>query len=211
MKIFYLDEIASTQLYLKQLILKKNIDTPCAVVANIQTDGVGSRENSWIGYAGNLFLSFALDLKELPKDLKLESASIYFAYILKSVLSEFSSLVWLKWPNDFYIKDKKIGGMITTIVDNKLICGVGLNLESSSKEFATLDISVSREELLKAFFKKLKNNISWKQVFSKYKLEFYKNKKYFTHNKDSLISLGDVVLYNDGSIIINNERIYSLR
>ena len=180
-------------------------------MAEVQTDGIGSRENRWNSLEGNLFLSFALKLENLPKDLKLESASIYFAYILKSLLNELNSEVWLKWPNDFYIEDKKIGGMITNIVNDSLICGVGLNLVTQPNGFAKLDIEVSRDDLVKKYFVNIEKKISWKQVFSKYELEFGKNKNFFTHNKSLRIPLEDVNLQSDGSIISNGERIYSLR
>jgi BirA family transcriptional regulator, biotin operon repressor / biotin---[acetyl-CoA-carboxylase] ligase len=207
----YLKTIGSTQNHLKELIKSKELKLPYAVVSDAQTDGIGSRENSWKSLDGNLFLSFAIELQNLPKDLKLESASIYFAYILKNTLKSLNSEVWIKWPNDFYIKDKKIGGMITNIVDNVLICGVGLNLQAQPQGFEKLDIEVNREDLLKKYFKNIEKNSSWKQVFSKYKLEFGKNKNFFTHNQNLRIPLEEVTLQSDGSIISNGERIYSLR
>jgi BirA family biotin operon repressor/biotin-[acetyl-CoA-carboxylase] ligase len=207
----YLKEIGSTQNYLKDLIKNKEINLPFAVVADAQTNGIGSRENIWNSLEGNLFLSFAIELKNLPKDLKLESASIYFAYILKNTLTSLNSEVWLKWPNDFYIKDKKIGGMITNIVGSALICGVGLNLVRQPDGFSKLDIEITKEDLLKLYFTNIEKKISWKQVFSKYELEFGKNKNFFTHNKSLRIPLEDVTLQSDGSIVRNGERIYSLR
>jgi BirA family biotin operon repressor/biotin-[acetyl-CoA-carboxylase] ligase len=211
LKIRYLDSIASTQESLKELIKKKRVSPPYAIVANIQNAGVGSRENSWIGLKGNLFLSFALSVDKLPKDLKIESASIYFAYLLKEVFFEYGSKVWLKWPNDFYLKDKKIGGMITTVVDNVFICGVGVNLENNPQKFTKLDIEIPRDLILKKYIENIEKDLTWKQVFSKYKLEFYKNKKFSTHNNSSKISLENVTLNEDGSILNNGERIYSLR
>lgn len=211
MQILSLDSVDSTQKYLKELIKEKKVPLPYAVVAKTQTDGVGSRDNSWTGMDGNLFLSFAFSLKDLPKDLKLESASIYFSYILKDVLSEFNSNVWIKWPNDFYIEDKKIGGMITNIVQDSLVCGVGLNIVTAPDNFAKLDIKISIDKLLNKYFESVENNLSWKQVFSKFKLEFYRNQNFFTHNKNLRISLEEASLQDDGSIIINGQRIYSLR
>lgn len=207
----YLKEVGSTQNYLKELVKTKKINLPYAVVAQKQTDGIGSRDNTWNSIEGNLFLSFAIELKNLPKDLKLESAFIYFAFILKDLLNSLNSKVWLKWPNDFYIKDKKIGGMITNIVSNSLICGVGLNLKTQPNGFEKLDISISISDLIEEYFIQIEKKVSWKQVFSKYQLEFYKNKNFFTHNHNLRISLEDVKLHMDGSIISNGERIYSLR
>jgi len=211
LQIRYLESVDSTQKYLKELLLKQKVNPPYAVVSNRQTNGVGSRDNSWSSMDGNLFLSFTIHLEELPNDLKLESSSIYFAYILKETLCDLNSKVWLKWPNDFYIDDTKIGGMITNVVANTLICGVGLNLVNAPEGFRALDVKISREELLEKYFINIKKSISWKQVFSKYKLEFYCNQKFFTHNNSLRISLDKAALQSDGSILINNERIYSLR
>ena len=211
MRITYLKSVGSTQIYLKELLKTKNVKPPHAVVCEIQTDGIGSRDNSWQGMDGNLFLSFAISLEDLPKDLKLESSSIYFAYILKEVLSDFGSKTFLKWPNDFYIDDLKIGGMVTNIIENTLVCGVGLNLVNSPKEFTTLDIDIKKDKLLEKYFEKIEKRVSWKQVFSKYKLEFYCNQKFFTHDNNLKISLGDAELQSDGSITVNGKRMYSLR
>jgi len=209
--IHYLESIDSTQKELKKLLKEKVVKAPYALVSKSQTEGEGSRDNTWTGLEGNLFLSFCISLKELPPDLKLESASIYFAYILKETLADEGSQVWLKWPNDFYINNLKIGGMITSLVDEMLVCGVGLNLVENPIGFAKLDIMVSVEDLLKKYFLNLEKKVLWKQIFSKYKLEFYKNQNFSTHINSLRISLGEALLQDDGSIVINNERIYSLR
>ena len=211
MKIFYLESIDSTQIYLKKLLRDKKVQAPCAVCAKMQTQGVGSRDNSWIDMEGNLFLSFALSIEALPQDLKLESASLYFSQLLKDTLESLGSKVWLKWPNDFYIEDSKVGGMITNITSNTLICGVGLNLLTSTQNFSKIDIEVDINNLLKLYFENIEKKSSWKQVFSKYELEFYRNQNFFTHNNNLKISLGNAILQCDGSIISNGERIYSLR
>ena len=201
----------STQIYLKKLLLTNKLQAPYAVVAKIQTNGIGSRDNIWTGIEGNLFLSFALPLSSLPKDLKIESSSIYFAYILKDILKEEDSSVFLKWPNDFYINNSKIGGMITNIVNDSIVCGVGLNLVSAPKDFGILDIKISKEELLKKYFTNIEKLVSWKKVFSKYKIEFDNKKTFKIHNKNLKISLEKAILQEDGSIMIDGQRIYSTR
>lgn len=211
MKTLFFKSLPSTQLRLKELLKDKTTLLPLAVVADVQTAGIGSRDNSWTSQEGNLFLSFAINLIDLPKDLKLESASIYFSYILKETLESFGSKVFLKWPNDLYINETKIGGMITNIVNDKIVCGVGLNLIKSQDDFACLDIAIGKDILLKSYFKNIENKALWKQVFSKYKLNFQTNKKFFTHIKSKKVSLSEAVLEDDGSLNINGERIYSLR
>jgi len=211
LQIIYLDTIDSTQTYLKEKIASNELHAPVCVTAALQTNGIGSRDNRWISQRGNLFFSFALAINDLPKDLKLESASIYFSYLLKELLLEEGSKVWMKWPNDFYLGDKKIGGTITHIINNNLLCGIGLNIIKSPENHSILDIMVEKKSLLEKYFMNLEKKILWKQVFSKYKLEFHWNQDFFTHVKGREISLSEVSLNDDGSLDINGERIYSLR
>ena len=212
MQILLLDEVTSTQEWLKNAYKTKKIAPPLAVMAKRQTQGIGSRGNSWIGNEGNLFLSFILKRSALPADLPLESASIYFAWLLKDLLAKEGSECWIKWPNDFYIDEKKIGGMITSIVGDALICGVGINLVAAPDEFGVLDIMITPEEIVKRFIENVKKSISWKQVFRNYSVEFYKNRSFSAHiNNRKKVSMRDAVLNDDGSITINGERIYSLR
>jgi len=208
---FYFETLSSTQTYLKEQLKTNKLKAPVCVVAHEQTQGVGSRGNSWIGLEGNLFFSFAISKDFLPSDLALESSSIYFSYLLKECLEDKGSSLWLKWPNDFYVEDEKVGGTITYLSNNNLICGMGLNLLNSPDGFAHLDLEIDKKDLLNNFFKKIENKPSWKQIFSKYKIEFARSKSFHTHVENSKISLENSILQEDGSLVINGERIYSLR
>jgi len=207
----WFNELPSTQIYLIEQIKLKKLLPPIAVVAKRQTNGVGSRDNSWEGGEGNLFFSFAINLDNLPKDLPISSASIYFSFIMKEILKEFKDEVWLKWPNDLYYKKDKIGGTITKKIDNILLCGMGINLQKNSNSFKALNLSIERDFLLKSYFKVLEERPSWKHIFSKYAIEFGNNKRVSAHINGEYKSLKNAILSEDGSLIINNKRVYSLR
>ncbi len=211
MEIISLNSVNSTQKYLIDAIISKQITPPIGVISKIQTNGVGSRDNSWVGDSGDLFCSFAIDLADLPLDLPLASASIYFSFIMKKILKEYNSDVWLKWPNDFYLGSDKIGGTITKRVSNYLICGIGINLSESKNNFKSLNIDITTKELFKIYTKELENKISWKQVFREFKIEFNSNRDFYAHICGEKRSLKDALLCEDGSLIINKKRIYSLR
>jgi len=211
MKFIYLEQIHSTQTYAKeQLKRNKEITNICFYTFN-QTNGIGSQNNKWEGEDGNLFLSFIISQDDLPLDLPFQSISIYFAYIFKECLSSFGSEVFLKWPNDLYTRNNKISGLITNKCNNKIICGIGLNINKTKTFTGSLDININKEDLLKQYFKQLKEYPSWKQIFSKYKLEFHVNKKYFTNINNEKVSLENAILNADGSLTINNKKVYSLR
>jgi len=211
LEIKWFKHLPSTHKYLIENIKAKTLYPPIAVGVDFQSDGVGSRGSLWEGDEGNLFFSFCVEEKHLPKDLKLESISIYFSYLLKEILEELGSSVWVKWPNDFYIKDKKIGGVITTKVKDTIIGSMGINIMHAPSNFATLDIQTHPKKLVELFIEKLVKNISWKKVFSKYQIEFKKSHGFTFHLEGKKIALGDAVLLSDGSIEIENKKVYSLR
>ncbi|MEA3553592.1 MAG: biotin--[acetyl-CoA-carboxylase] ligase [Campylobacterota bacterium] len=211
MEILYLNEVDSTHTYLKNYIKENGFKNPVAVVTQNQTNGIGSRTNSWEGKTGNLFLSFVMNKSVLPLDLPLQSSSIYFSYILKDILNSLDSQVWLKWPNDFYIENKKIGGTITNLSGELIYCGIGLNLYKVNNQFGHLDISINLNKVLNIYFQKLESKISWKHIFSKYSIEFEKSRQMETTINNQKKSLEHSMLNSDGSIFIDKEKVFSLR
>ena len=137
--------------------------------------------------------------------------NLYFSYLLKDVLKQMGSKVWLKWPNDFYVNDKKIGGTITTVSKNLIYCGIGINLKNVSEDFGKLDINIDTNSMLESYFFKLEKKIFWKQIFSDFKIEFQHSKKFQTTIDNQKVSLENVILNEDGSIQVNNKKVFSLR
>ena len=210
MEILYFNSLNSTQKYLIDNIKNKTLKTPICVISDIQTDGIGSRDNLWISEDGNFFASFAINIDGLPDDLQLSSASIYFAYIMKQILCEIDKNVYLKWPNDLYIDSNKIGGVITKKIDNILICGIGINLKKT-KNFDGLRDYISPKNLLKRYISRLEKFPKWKHIFREFEIEFDLNRKFYTHIENEKKSLKDAILSSDGSLIIEGKRVFSLR
>ncbi len=211
MQIIFLEKIESTHTYLKQKIKTDGFTQPLCIATDNQTNGIGSRGNSWQGMKGNLFFSFVYEKKDLPEDLQLQSASIYFSYILKDILASLGSKIWVKWPNDFYVDDKKIGGTITTATKDLIFCGIGLNLIDVDKDYGKLDIEIEIEKLLNNYFKSLKKNQTWKQIFSEFKIEFQRSKNFQVTLENKKVSLEKAILNDDGSIQIDDSKVFSLR
>jgi len=210
LEIKYFDELDSTQKFLLELIKKKKAKAPLAVICNHQTKGVGSRGNSWSGKRGNFFASIALEKESLPLDLELESASIYFGWLMIKVLRSFGAKVWLKWPNDIFLGGEKVGGVITNYFQKTFVVGIGVNLKDTDK-FKGLNLNLQPKEILKEYIKILEKSISWEEVFLEFSKEFQKSKKFLIHSNQAKISLKDAKLFKDGSLFVDGKRIFSLR
>jgi len=211
LEILYFNTLPSTQKYLLEQLEDGKIQVPVAVISLEQSSGLGSRDNSWSGGEGNFFASIAVDLDMLPQDLPLGSASIYFSFIMKQTLEALGENIWLKWPNDFYLNDEKVGGTITRKVNNTLVCGIGINLKNSQNGYRALQCDISPEILLKNYLFALEKFPKWKQVFSEYEIEFRLSRKFSVHIENYKKSLADATLCEDGSLIIEGKRVFSLR
>jgi len=196
---------------LLEALQNKSLCPPVAVLAYEQNAGVGSRNNRWIGGKGNFFASFAINIKDLPEDLPLSSASIYFSFIMKKTLFELGENIWLKWPNDFYKNNKKVGGTITKKVNDTLVCGIGINLKKSQNVYSALQSDILPKVLLINYLLRLKKFPKWKQIFSEYEVEFDLSRRFSVHIENYQKSLQDAVLCVDGSIYIDKRKVFSLR
>ncbi len=211
MEILSFETLPSTQTHLIEKIQNREITSPTAVIAAQQSQGVGSRENAWTGGEGNFFASIAVTEAMLPPDLPLSAASIYFAFLMKKVLQTLGLDIWLKWPNDLYCADAKVGGVLTKKISSFLIVGIGINLKKDQNGYSSLDTDISPLILLNIFLDLLKKKPKWKQVFSQYKIEFELSKSYFTHQNGLKVEMKDAMLCSDGSLMIEGEKVYSLR
>jgi len=196
---------------LVEAIQKKRLSPPVAVLAYEQHAGVGSRDNAWSGGEGNFFASVAIKVSDLPDDLSLSSASIYFSFMMKQTLLELGENIWLKWPNDFYKNDEKVGGTITKKVNDTLVCGIGINLKKSQNGYSALQSDISPKILLEKYLFALEKFPKWKQVFSEYEIEFELSRRFSVHIENYQRSLVDASLQADGSLIIEGKKVFSLR
>lgn len=211
MEIFWFDTLPSTQTYLIEKIKKGELSAPVCVSCNTQTNGVGSRANRWESVSDALLFSFALPLKQLPNDLKIESASIYFMYILKEILAHKGSKCWFKWPNDIYVEDKKIAGAITAFLKDRqtLVCGIGVNF-SQTKEYGKCDIKIDKKNLINEYLSVFTAPPEWKHIFRKFEVEFLKTReKMLLHSSQKYHE--NVTLNSDGSLSVDNKKVFSLR
>lgn len=137
------------------------------MVASFQSDGRGRRENEWQSNPGeNLLCSFLVsdfDIDLLPR-LNF-AASISIVQCLEKFGVKNTSI---KWPNDVYVGDRKIAGilienvLVKNIVKHSVV-GIGLNinqtefnqLEATSLKIAMgkqFDIRQIAEYLYKSFY-----------------------------------------------------------
>ena len=111
--------------------------TPLWFIQDFQSNGKGQRGNQWESENGqNLLCSYALPLKRSGNTIVsgVFTAALALLEVLKNIdISD----VEIKWPNDLYYKDRKIGGILTENIFSgselvKQVVGIGLNLNQTN-------------------------------------------------------------------------------
>lgn len=133
-----LKEVASTNSWLK-LALSKSTPLPegTVIMAEAQFAGRGQKNSTWQSEPGkNLTFSILLNPRFLDVQRQFD-LNIAISLAINDVLSNyFGESATIKWPNDSYIGDAKIGGILieNLVQGNQIkhaIIGIGLNINQA--------------------------------------------------------------------------------
>ena len=133
-KIIHIEETDSTNHWLKE-----HGEGNMVVVADYQTAGRGCGSNSWESERGrNLTFSMLIHPEDILAKEQFRITEVVSVAMCRMLQSYIYDRVEIKWPNDIYVGDKKICGIL---IENRLqgteikdsIIGIGLNV--NQKEF----------------------------------------------------------------------------
>lgn len=115
-------------------------EAPFALMAYKQTAGRGQRGNTWESEEGkNITLSILMrptTVKASEQFVISQVVSVAIAETLRHFMPDLSSAVTIKWPNDIYVSNRKICGILieNSLSGNKItqsIVGIGLNVNQT--------------------------------------------------------------------------------
>lgn len=167
-KLLWLSETESTNDDLKA-IWRQPEYFHCLEVADCQTKGKGQYERRWeSAKAGQcLMFSFSAEVKEYYFPISM-IAGVSLAVALERLGLKKKDF-WLKWPNDIWVNDSKLAGILTesscSMEGFRCVIGIGLNMlpvNVQGQKVASLKdegIETDRETLLSEFCK------AWDDVF----------------------------------------------
>ncbi len=156
-----LTSIDSTNNYAKENIVSFN-QSPYLIFASEQTKGRGRRENTWVSPSKNtgLLCSFVFKVNTPPQPI---AVPCFGWAVYKALSGAFNVNFNVKAPNDIYIQESKVGGLLLESVskgnDHHLILGLGLNIFSHP--------NINNSNSILNFIKKREIKESqWKQFLS---------------------------------------------
>ena len=143
-QLVWLPVCASTNTEAQALIVQNRASEGCTVITDFQSAGRGQRGNQWeAAPAENLMLSVVWQPTFLAaaQQFQLSQAVALGVHDWAAALLGSDPKLKLKWPNDLYYGDQKLGGILieNTLTGTKIqysIIGIGLNI--NQQQFANL-------------------------------------------------------------------------
>ncbi len=138
-KVIEYSRIDSTNTKARELLRKGEISEGAVVVAFEQYAGKGYAQNSWESNPGeNLTASFVLQPTFVAPQYQFWLTRV-LSLALRDTVNFYlhaQPAVSIKWPNDIYVANKKIAGILVenSIMGDKIkdsICGIGLNVNQT--------------------------------------------------------------------------------
>jgi BirA family transcriptional regulator, biotin operon repressor / biotin---[acetyl-CoA-carboxylase] ligase len=143
-KIIELDRVDSTNTYANQVFYTTEFEDGNVIWAREQYAGRGQHDHTWLSEAGkNLTITVCLRPRFLAPEHQFQlnkAISIGILDFLRSFPRPASHILYpaslIKWPNDIYVGDQKIGGIL---IENKIMgsflensfVGIGLNINQT--------------------------------------------------------------------------------
>ena len=148
------------------------------IITNDQKKGRGRFGNKWISLKGNLFTTIFYKVNSNYNLKKITQKNCLL--IFKTLKTVIKKKISIKYPNDIYVEDRKIAGVLCEqIVTDKItapIIGIGINVNSNLDDlklvkdkpytslFVELGQKTNRENLLKDIVEKI-DDIIQKQEY----------------------------------------------
>ena len=103
------------------------------IIADEQSSGKGRKGRRWLSSRGKS-LTFSLLLSPARAA---EGLTAIMALAVVEALGHFVSGLAIKWPNDIYLKGRKLGGILAESRDEHVVLGLGLNINQTVRELPT--------------------------------------------------------------------------
>jgi BirA family biotin operon repressor/biotin-[acetyl-CoA-carboxylase] ligase len=130
-------ELPSTSDRALELAAREVLDTPCLVLAGIQTGGRGRGANRWWAGPGALTFSLIVEAAELrvPAE-RWPKLALTAGLAVSETIGELvpGAPIGLKWPNDVFLAGRKVSGILVEVPSSRsgrLVLGIGINVNNS--------------------------------------------------------------------------------
>ena len=122
----YLEQTGSTN---RDLLAKaEGLPEFFVLATDYQTAGKGRMERSWEARPGSSVMASVLLRPTFIESSGIGWLSLMAALAISQAIAGLGQNSKIKWPNDVLIKGKKVSGLITEVVGEGVVIGIGVNV-----------------------------------------------------------------------------------
>lgn len=219
MKIIRKDVISSTNEFIKEQY--ESLDNYTVVTAKYQTSGRGRMTRIWESNdSDNILMS--LLIKEFKERTDLNLLSLVSSMSVHKFLSKYINNLYVKWPNDILVDNKKICGILLEgkMNDNSkmIVIGIGININQTTfnedinhlttslkKELnKDFDINLLTLELAEILVNDIEEFLNGSNIFLDYiKSNLYGINKQIEYTRNNTLCEGTILdIHTDGRLIV---------
>ena len=137
--VYAYDEVVSTQL-LAHEAAAKGAPEGTLVLAELQTGGKGRLGRQWHSPRGSGIWMSLIVRPQIPLPKTPQMTLLTAVAIARTIQEETGLQVRIKWPNDLFIGDKKVCGILTELHAEAdqvhyLVIGIGINVNNEAADF----------------------------------------------------------------------------
>ena len=226
LKILKFEELSSTNEFANEYLQSISDNELTFIWALNQTKGKGQGKNSWESEKNkNLTFSIVYQAENIAVENNfLISKSAALSIV--DFLTDINIGAKIKWPNDIYVKDKKLGGIL---IENRIkgafitttIIGIGLNVFQvyfsdklpnptsiclEQKEFS-YDLEKLLDRFTQYFFKRMDDleEMRFQKISDSYHKSLYRKKGFYTYRDAQGIFEAELVeVKNSGELLLKD-------
>lgn len=204
--IIVVNEVESTNNYANQLILSNAVEGT-VVLAQYQSKGRGQIGNRWESEAGKNMLASIILYPNTLSAAKQFTIAKFVSLALADFLRNEIDGISIKWPNDIYVGNKKIAGILieNSIKGSNLfasVLGIGLNLNQeyflsdapnpislkqiTGKNYKIESVASEIRELIFDWYKKIETN-NFAEIDSAYFSQLFRKREWKMYSKEETL------------------------
>ena len=159
--------LESTKDLSEKYILEKKYNDHFLIIAESQSQGKGRKGNDWLSPVGGLWFNLVLKFVSEQKSFTLFAGycvlksliELFEIYFKSSIISDFK----IKWPNDIYLFEKKICGLICSQYFQFGMTNIGIGINTNIRNMPELKY----DSILNLLNKEIDNKIYLTKIINK--------------------------------------------
>ncbi len=221
----------STNNYAQNLVNQGKLHEGDVITTLFQKAGKGQEKNKWESEDGsNLLISLILEPKNIAASdqfVLTQLVSLAISKLISEQILSVENKARIKWPNDIYVDDKKIAGVLfqNSIMGDKIkysIIGIGINVNQqkfysdapnpisiinfTKKKTDITQLMLELLENINTYYNRYNKNENFEELKQKYLNRLYNYKTWANYTRNGIKFIGKIIDVDQyGRLIIELE------